>query len=419
MSDSGVFKIRPAGRHILTIGRDLIQDPYAAVVELVKNAYDADASKVEIFFSKQIKKEIIDGEEVIKNGIQIWVSDNGHGMTRLVVTDKWMVPSTDDKQVRKISPKGRIMQGRKGIGRYASAILGNDLFLETVSEDTREKTSLLVNWTSFEKAKYLSDVDILIETTKTNEVSGTKLLINGDASFLQEWENGQFEQLEKELKKIMTPIEDTKASADSKFDIYLSINGFGDIDIENKRIEPFPLFDLFDYRISGEIDKDGNGTLTYILQKVRNSLPEKINFSFGYPTNCGNVSFDIRVFDRDKDAIDDLISRGLKDDRGNYVGKLEARRLLNENNGPAELRQEIFDLLFQSVEIATFTPEDKIKYDFNMTTERDIRNQIRYAEKKGMEKERLKNARKLKDLGFDSAIIAQATDLTVEQIQAL
>ena len=333
MSDSGVFKIRPAGRHILTIGRDLIQDPYAAVVELVKNAYDADASKVELFFSKHSIKEIIDGKEVIKYGIQICVSDNGHGMTRSVVTDKWMVPSTDDKQVRKISPKGRVMQGRKGIGRYASAILGNDLFLETVSEDTQEKTSLLVNWTSFEKAKYLSDVDILIETVKTNDSSGTKLLINGDATFLQEWENGQFVQLGKELKKIMTPIEDTKASTDSKFDIFLSINGFGNFDTKDKRIEPFPLFDLFDYRISGEIDKDGNGTLTYILQKVRNSLPEKINYSFGYPTNCGNVSFDIRVFDRDKDAIDDLISRGLKDDQGNYVGKLEARRLLNENNG--------------------------------------------------------------------------------------
>lgn len=333
MSDSGVFKIRPAGRHILTIGRDLIQDPYAAVVELVKNAYDADATKVELCFSKHTIKETIDGEEVIKHGIQICVFDNGHGMTRFVVTEKWMVPSTDDKQIRKISPKGRIMQGRKGIGRYASAILGNDLFLETVSEDTKEKTSLLVNWASFEKAKYLSDVDILIETVKTNEIAGTKLLINGDANFLQEWENGQFEQLEKELKKIMTPIEDTKASLDSKFDIYLSINGFGNIDINNKRIEPFPLFDLFDYRIYGEVDKDGNGTLTYILQKVRNSLPEKINFSFGYPTNCGTVSFDIRVFDREKEAIDDLISRGLKDDRGNYVGKLEARRLLNENNG--------------------------------------------------------------------------------------
>ena len=38
-----VYKIRPAGRHLFTIGRDLIQDSYAAIVELVKNAYDADS----------------------------------------------------------------------------------------------------------------------------------------------------------------------------------------------------------------------------------------------------------------------------------------------------------------------------------------------------------------------------------------
>ena len=141
MSNGEVFKIRPAGRHILTIGRDLIQDPYAAVVELVKNAYDADATKVNIRFSKyEISKELIDGEEVILYGIKIIVEDDGHGMSRTVVTDKWMVPSTDDKQIRKISPKGRIMQGHKGIGRYATALLGNDLFLETVSETKKTKT---------------------------------------------------------------------------------------------------------------------------------------------------------------------------------------------------------------------------------------------------------------------------------------
>ena len=44
------YKIRPAGRHLLTIGRDLIQDNYAAIVELVKNAYDADSECVEIHF---------------------------------------------------------------------------------------------------------------------------------------------------------------------------------------------------------------------------------------------------------------------------------------------------------------------------------------------------------------------------------
>ena len=53
---------------------------------------------------------------------------------------------------------------------------------------------------------------------------------------------------------------------------------------------------------------------------------------------------------------------------------------------PAELKAEIFKLLFDSAEIATFTPEEKVKYQEDMTTERDIRNQIAYAEEKGLEK---------------------------------
>ncbi|MBP3560942.1 MAG: sensor histidine kinase [Treponema sp.] len=332
MSDSEVFKIRPAGRHILTIGRDLIQDPYAAVVELVKNAYDADATKVNIQFSKyEISREVINGEEIIHHGIKICISDDGHGMFRSVVTDKWMVPSTDDKKNRKVSPKGRIMQGRKGIGRYASAILGNDLFLETVANGT--KTSLLVNWNDFEKAEYLSDVDVLIETKNTNNTSGTTLLMTGDESFLNEWNERQFTQLQKELKKLMTPVKNTKTSSELSFDIYLTINGFNSFNLNNEKIEPFPLFDLYDYRISGKINNDGKGLLIYEMQKVRNSIPINIEFNYGKQTHCGVVEFDIRVFDREKEAIDDLINRGLKDESGNYVGKWDARRLLNENNG--------------------------------------------------------------------------------------
>ena len=53
---------------------------------------------------------------------------------------------------------------------------------------------------------------------------------------------------------------------------------------------------------------------------------------------------------------------------------------------PVGLENEIFRLLFDSAEIATFTPQEKIKYEYDMTTERDIRNQIAYAEEKGMEK---------------------------------
>ena len=109
-----VYKIRPAGRHLLTIGRDLIQDSYAAIVELVKNAYDADSESVEIHFKATEKpSENINGNP--EKRIEITVRDYGHGMSQDTVINKWMVPSTPDKLERRTSPNGRIMQGRKGI----------------------------------------------------------------------------------------------------------------------------------------------------------------------------------------------------------------------------------------------------------------------------------------------------------------
>src|SRR6266540_5565739 len=100
--ENNSYFIRPAGRHILTIGRDLIQDQYAAIVELVKNAYDADSPDVYITF--QVPPD--------RSGIEIIIEDHGHGMDRDSIIDKWLVPSTPDKLLRKTSPGGRIMQGR-------------------------------------------------------------------------------------------------------------------------------------------------------------------------------------------------------------------------------------------------------------------------------------------------------------------
>src|SRR5690554_7702574 len=88
MSETGAYRIRPAGRHLLTIGRDLIKDSYAAVVELVKNAYDADSPSVDIVF---LAKED-------QSGYIIKIQDYGHGMTRDTVINKWMVPSTRSEE---------------------------------------------------------------------------------------------------------------------------------------------------------------------------------------------------------------------------------------------------------------------------------------------------------------------------------
>ncbi|OOF36453.1 sensor histidine kinase [Rodentibacter heidelbergensis] len=324
MSDNGVYKIRPAGRHLLTIGRDLIQDNYAAVVELVKNAYDADSPDVEISFTAEDNPK----------GYTITIKDHGHGMSQDTVINKWMVPSTKDKLERKISPSGRTMQGRKGIGRYAASVLGTDLLLETV-DNFGEKTTVFVEWDTFEHSEYLDDVEILVETQPSAECSGTILTIKGNQSNYEEWNKKQFDKLRFELKKLIspTPTESILNEEYKKFEIRLAISGFSDISDVNELIEPYPIFELFDYKITGKITSDGQGKLMYSLQKARNTIKEEIIIDLEQETGCGDLTFDIRVYDRESESIDALIQKGLKDEFGNYVSKLQARQLLNDSNG--------------------------------------------------------------------------------------
>ena len=90
---------------------------------------------------------------------------------------------------------------------------------------------------------------------------------------------------------------------------------------------------------------------------------------------------------------------------------------------PPEFKGEVFDLLFDSAEIANFTPSEKNKYENDMTTERDIRNQIRFAEKKGMEKgmekERQAIARQMLADSFPAETVAKYTGLTTEALAKL
>ena len=320
MAESGTYKIRPAGRHILTIGRDLIQDPYAAVIELVKNAYDADSSNVAISFERNDNGEY-----------QITVTDGGHGMSRDTVINQWMVPSTSDKQDRGgMSPGGRIMQGRKGIGRYAASILGTDLLLETATS-SGEKTTLYVQWKDFDNAEYLDDVDVLIQTESTDDLPGTTLTIAVDDEHLAGWKTPQFRQLQFELKKLVPPF--GSLAERQGFDIVLRICDFPGVDDIDSIVEPYPLVEHFDYRISGTVDAEGNASLVYIQQKTRNVAPEEIAMELEGIAGCGHLEIDVRVYDRESESIDRLIRRGLKDDSGNYLGKLQARQLLNEYNG--------------------------------------------------------------------------------------
>ena len=246
MNTDTTYKIRPAGRHILTIGKDLIQDNYAAVVELVKNAYDADSPDVHIAFTASL----------LHSRYSIVISDHGHGMSRDDVINKWLVPSTEDKFKRRRSPSNRTLQGNKGVGRYAASILGTDLLLETVIPEG-EKTTAYFEWRNFKDAKYLDDVEIPIETTQVSEPQGTRLTINGDDGLLAEWDGKRFEQLQFELKKLKSPV--STVFSDDEFRIHLTVNGFPQVEDIEEVIEPYLLFDLFDYKIAARITKNGKG----------------------------------------------------------------------------------------------------------------------------------------------------------------
>lgn len=325
VNDNNIHVIRPAGRHLLTIGRDLIQDPSAAIVELVKNSYDADSPYVKVSIQAQDDASIV-----------IIVKDSGHGMSRETVLGAWLVPSTSDKLRRLKSPKGRILQGRKGVGRFASSVLGDKLDLETVTEDG-ERTLIHMDWRAFEKADYLDQVHIHIETDNATSSMGTLMIMSGREEFRSEWTDKQFSKLKRELKKLVVPtanmVSDLHRTKDD-FTIFLKIEGFGEAIDWSGVVEPFPIFELYDYRICGSIEADGKGDLVYHQKKlVRNSVDEKIPFNLKSPTGCGCIEVDIRVFDREPTSLTELIRRGLKHDDGNYVGKLEAQRILNESCG--------------------------------------------------------------------------------------
>ena len=222
------------------------------------------------------------------------------------------------------------MQGRKGIGRYAASILGTDLLLETTT-GSGEKTTLYLQWGDFEDAEYLGDVEILIETTAANQPAGTTLIIAVDEECLTAWRDSQFDKLQFELKKLMPPF--AAMATEQAFEVNLCITDVPGVDFVDTRVEPYPLVEHFDYRIAGTIDSDGKGKLFYSQQKSRNPSTEQIPIELRTPTGCGELKIDIRVYDRDSASIDQLIHRGLKDDAGNYLGKLQARQLLNEYNG--------------------------------------------------------------------------------------
>ena len=130
------LNIRPYARLLTMLGEQLIKNEQIALAELIKNAYDADADWVKVsFVDFGFDKE--KNDIYVQKDSKIIVEDNGSGMDLKTIEDSWMNPATPNKRTNdgekpKITPKKhRIIQGEKGIGRFAILKLGRKIEITT------------------------------------------------------------------------------------------------------------------------------------------------------------------------------------------------------------------------------------------------------------------------------------------------
>lgn len=285
---SGSMVMRPRARLISLIGEELISDEPVAIVELVKNAYDADSATVHVIF---------EGKDP-ERPERIVISDDGHGMSIDTVLNSWLEPGTSFKRVKQQSPGGRVYQGAKGIGRFASARLGETLLLESTNTEADTTVTVLIDWGRFDETSYLDQisVDYSVEPRRSRS-QGTTLTIDG---LRLNWRSDDFETLYTRLSRLISPFQEVK-----DFEIFLDIPVHPQF---SGQVEPPELILKPKYLLKGSLSKKGlfNGTIA-VDGKTKPYKNTSFGGNLGVPL-CGSLEFEIRVWDRDREGLEPYLN---------------------------------------------------------------------------------------------------------------
>ncbi len=314
--------LRPRARILRTFGDELISSPVVAVIELVKNAYDADATRVLVRFRAPFDEP---------GGGAIELIDNGHGMALATIEETWMEPAT---LFRKRNPRserlGRRVLGEKGIGRFATSRLADDLEVITRRRGDEQESHVYFEWRAFDdETRYLDEVtasfweeepsvfraggeiDLLWPDKRppTGRGWGTLLRMR---HLRQAWLEDDLNQLRIGLARLNSPF-DYDESEKSGFRIRLEIPGH---DRFSDWVEPPELLQHPPYSLRGRVRADGSYRLSIQLpgSKTPQSVPGRITLADGRPPVCGPLQIELRVWDRDADSL-----RSLASERGSTV----------------------------------------------------------------------------------------------------
>jgi signal transduction histidine kinase len=200
-------KFRPRARLLLQLGDQLIRSENIAIIELVKNAYDANASECNVVGRNIDNKET--GEIVI--------TDNGDGMTGDLVRNVWLEPGADFKQQIlehgdqvvfdfKFDQSKRTPIGEKGVGRFGVHKLGNKIEVISKSKLSPKEIRIYIDWEKFGEEKYLDDATFVVEERDpivfTEGKTGTRITIN---TLRKEWDRKTYRDLTRSLSSLSSP----------------------------------------------------------------------------------------------------------------------------------------------------------------------------------------------------------------------
>ena len=168
--DKGRISFQVEGRLLQELGERLVARPEVALVELIKNSYDADSPFCEV--------------RLEEDGALLVIADEGHGMSFDDFANKWMRIATSAKMDERLSRVyQRRLTGAKGIGRFAVRYLGSQLTLATVAKDDKRrcKTRLTArfDWHQLDSVDNIGDtrVDYTLERVDPSTPTGTSLKI--------------------------------------------------------------------------------------------------------------------------------------------------------------------------------------------------------------------------------------------------
>ena len=199
------FDVHPSV--VFQLGESLISDPVQALIELVKNSYDADATYAKVIIDTQGALSL-PGTIFPPHGGRIIVEDDGLGMKRSDIESGWLLISNRKKrklkQQKKTTPGGRTPLGDKGLGRLGVQRLGQDLEVFTKTEE-EPAYHFGFSWLDFETAPSLQDVDIHFNEVATDISRGTRVVVS-ELRELDFW-RGQsaVSRLQQNLSRMLSP----------------------------------------------------------------------------------------------------------------------------------------------------------------------------------------------------------------------